>query len=65
MDEGSLLRRRFGDQKSVRKRPMSRATEFVLANKLLFYVFVLCVGTLAMLYRPETNGTWKKVLTNR
>jgi len=65
MDEGSLLRRTFGEQKSVRKRPMSRVTEFVLANKLVFYVFILCVGTLAVLYRPETNGTWKKVLTDR
>ena len=64
MDQGSLLRRRFGEQNSVRKRTMSRVTEFVLANKLLFYVFVLCVGTLAVLYRPETNGTWKKLLTN-
>jgi hypothetical protein len=64
MDEGSLPRRRFGEQKSVRKRPMSRVTEFVLANKLLFYVFVLCVGTLAVLYRPEANGIRKKVLTD-
>ena len=60
VDESSSLRKRIGVQKSTAKLRMSRATEFLIANKLLFYVFILCVATLAVLYRPETGGSLDK-----
>lgn len=44
-------------QRYAYKYAMSRLTEFLSTNRLTLIVFVLCIATLATVYRPDVNGT--------
>jgi len=56
-DDASLLQPILRRQRYIHKHTMSRLIEFVVTNRVVFIVFVLCISTLATIYRPQGNGT--------
>lgn len=51
-------------ERHTQKGITSRITEFFASNKFLITVFIVCLATLATVYRPDSNGITLNVQTN-